>query len=1509
MKKKLIILFALTLVFCVSFTLAACGGETYVAKFNANGGKVILDGKEVDLEFGVSCSVVNEPEATKEGYRLLGWYLDEKFTKEVPSWPYTLTENTVFYAKWEEKTPANVYTVIFESAGGSAVATQKVAVVAEKPVPTWAGHVFVGWFDNYACSGEPVVFPYTVPRDITLYAKWEQGSGYTLYLNPMEGDLIEPLENVKVVYRTDLPTPTKTGSEFECWCTDNACTTPVTFPYTLTEDTTFYAKWKDNTETPETSVIVLVNAGTGITATINGTPVSLAQTQQGLPAIEGETGAKLVLTDPVRTGAEFQGWYTTESFAGEAIKFPYTLSGNDFFYAKWKITATPTVDSIAELTQYFNKTMPENYSAGYGLLIENSVAAIADNYYLNYYIGNNIGSVEYSAETGAWLPAYRDWAFARDDGPEPYWMTYAQNPEGSYEFNGSYYVAEPIEDIEAGFLMVYLARLNELNPAQFAKLGSGADALWYATEDYADEAGNLILGNASGAPDKYQSTYTEFVLRFDSNGVVTSISAKSQVVDTYQIGQGTAATLYYYTHTITLDTSSSSLAEVVAGFPTEDSFYSDISRPSGLYPELNPDDAERNVPTGDRAYTNAELKQALSNLSSFTSYYTLAGNTFSGFVYNPVTILTNGNVGKIVTNAYSYTWGDQTATQGAGKDMFFVYNDELDAFFLIAPNTNNGYDIYCDQYSYKNNYDYNQYLLGISGSGSAITFNCKYPAVSVKYLNADKFTYNAEGKFFEYSDVRTMTAAGKALFGDMDLVYPEAGETENYVYLRVYMNDGKIAKVTAATQVELYGESKELFMKELVITDYSTPSLTLPNGITADSCIAPGEEKVGGSVDALAAAIASTNATGYTYTDKFVFDDEDELGGVYGSDSDTYVHYNGITRILASGGKYYYLYFENGCLRVQHTDSNTSAPIDLTWTSNDVEKANEWLSWAYPISQLISADWFYEGKDGKFYGKSEFMDELSAVIARYSGSENYLESNSVIGFSDSYRWTVQLDFVSVQVSAGKLSGFYYSGVINVVGSSGSHTKPFSGYASFSYDGTTLTLPAGGTPDTTYPALQSYLDAKHNVTVTDLGIVNFTENANAAGYKLYVYDGSTATQPITVIDDFTNGFDLKTVSELGVVATPKTYYVSLQALGDGVTYLDGPLSDRMVVILSTLPKVETPSVSLDNKTGLLIVGESANSESFAWEVKLGSTSVKRDVVSNGNTLDLSSLGIDWQEKKTYTITVYRRPTDANAYRQSDEVSVLYTPPKAQGTYVDELFAPFDFSQSFSLSLTNQGISKNHWFADGTPFGNDIMMGSSGKDFDNASTYRLVFRLWFDAPSQKGKLVFYTYSQHSDLGYSESDVDLHPVHVVFRFTKKGDQLVGSYTKTEMGLTVVDNKNYSMDLLFRGLDNINQDNFVETSGSISDYRGLVYNYGADMENDSALQQTLANFSPLEELLGTTFTYTGLQATVGFNSDGGLCTGNGITLLAKDANDNVIVLKLNVSGVGGNHLPNIIG
>lgn len=65
------------------------------------------------------------------------------------------------------------FTVTFETSDGSAVSPMtNVKVIETAPESTKDGFVLVGWFEDPELTKQ-VTFPYTVERDITLYAKWE----------------------------------------------------------------------------------------------------------------------------------------------------------------------------------------------------------------------------------------------------------------------------------------------------------------------------------------------------------------------------------------------------------------------------------------------------------------------------------------------------------------------------------------------------------------------------------------------------------------------------------------------------------------------------------------------------------------------------------------------------------------------------------------------------------------------------------------------------------------------------------------------------------------------------------------------------------------------------------------------------------------------------------------------------------------------------------------------------------------------------------------------------------------------------------------------------------------------------------------------------------------------------------------------------------------------------------------------------------------------------------------
>ncbi len=134
------------------------------------------------------------------------------------------------------------FRVEFNSNGGSYIKSDEFAVIETEPVTTRDEYSFAGWFDNEELSGNPVQFPFVVTEEITLHAKWQSNSQqkFTATFQTNGGTPLAAQE-VNVV---NQPVTTRDGYELEGWyLTSNYSGNKVAFPYTLTEDTTFYAKW------------------------------------------------------------------------------------------------------------------------------------------------------------------------------------------------------------------------------------------------------------------------------------------------------------------------------------------------------------------------------------------------------------------------------------------------------------------------------------------------------------------------------------------------------------------------------------------------------------------------------------------------------------------------------------------------------------------------------------------------------------------------------------------------------------------------------------------------------------------------------------------------------------------------------------------------------------------------------------------------------------------------------------------------------------------------------------------------------------------------------------------------------------------------------------------------------------------------------------------------------------------------------------------------------------------
>ncbi len=145
--------------------------EYVTLTFDTDGGDA-LDPMEV-----VKGDKVELPTATKKGFVLAGWYVEDTLIEKEA----IFKENTTLKAKWE-KAPKEVkqMKISFDSKGGSKV--NDITVECDKALklpknPTKEGYTFVSWADK---KGKTILNGAKLTcEDLTLYATWEKGTTST----------------------------------------------------------------------------------------------------------------------------------------------------------------------------------------------------------------------------------------------------------------------------------------------------------------------------------------------------------------------------------------------------------------------------------------------------------------------------------------------------------------------------------------------------------------------------------------------------------------------------------------------------------------------------------------------------------------------------------------------------------------------------------------------------------------------------------------------------------------------------------------------------------------------------------------------------------------------------------------------------------------------------------------------------------------------------------------------------------------------------------------------------------------------------------------------------------------------------------------------------------------------------------------------------------------------------------------------------------------------------------
>ena len=205
--------------------------------FNINGGV----GGPSNLTSVTSITAAQAmPNPTREAHVFAGWYTAQTGGTRV-NFPHVLTANVTLWARWAAL--SNVTFDLNGGEGGPQNLTNVFRVDAFQVIaPTRAGHNFVGWFTQQE-GGTQVTFPHHLSSDTIIWARWSPIFEVTFNLNGGIGGP-QSVQTHQLTAAQALPEPTKEGSIFIGWYTEQIGGTRVSFPLTITDNTTLWARWQ-----------------------------------------------------------------------------------------------------------------------------------------------------------------------------------------------------------------------------------------------------------------------------------------------------------------------------------------------------------------------------------------------------------------------------------------------------------------------------------------------------------------------------------------------------------------------------------------------------------------------------------------------------------------------------------------------------------------------------------------------------------------------------------------------------------------------------------------------------------------------------------------------------------------------------------------------------------------------------------------------------------------------------------------------------------------------------------------------------------------------------------------------------------------------------------------------------------------------------------------------------------------------------------------------------------------
>lgn len=241
MNKKIKNIFVIVILMCAGLFMVGCNDDNKEDEFKLTVSCVCNNNQE---NINIIVNDVNNvvfPDITKEGYELVGWFLDEDLTEEFNLEGVDLnglkSDITMFsYAKWR----ICKYQVIFMS-DGVTLSSQKVEYgksASAPQAPTKSGFDFEKWDKEFDF----------VKSDMVVNAVYKARPLNITYYDEAENIVMTGLKPNGYVSGDEvlLPVPEKEGYEFEGWFLNKISMTPITkIPSYATGDLTLYARFTE----------------------------------------------------------------------------------------------------------------------------------------------------------------------------------------------------------------------------------------------------------------------------------------------------------------------------------------------------------------------------------------------------------------------------------------------------------------------------------------------------------------------------------------------------------------------------------------------------------------------------------------------------------------------------------------------------------------------------------------------------------------------------------------------------------------------------------------------------------------------------------------------------------------------------------------------------------------------------------------------------------------------------------------------------------------------------------------------------------------------------------------------------------------------------------------------------------------------------------------------------------------------------------------------------------------